>query len=482
MGLTNAAGKIEFEVLVGAPGSGKSIAMRDEALGTPGLYLFCLPTILLIGEQAAKFRQLRPDLKVIEARSGLGGGRGKIQRQLDDHLDDLAKAGTVHAIIFITHESMMTCDLSGFTDWHVRIDELPNSIQTGKVSIRTKQSERFFSSAFDLDPSGDWAHARLKTSAGNWRDQASDSLMSQQTEFFKYAARPQGVHVDVLHWKGAKAFEWFALWSPTFLSHVRSLKIAAAAYLDSLGAKACLHWWKDDVEIREINVPAVPVPRSGEPTLRVHYFTEGHEGTTTLWGKSEGRKRIKAVCDYLENNVPDLGFWSGNDEVRNLMEWRAPGLLTKAKVAGSNEYRKMKSCAFIYSSKPQPSDSPLKVLFEMTEADILAAREDEDIHQFIMRGAIRNDDYGGDYDIYVYSLRQAEALVAKLEKGFAKPISVVPLHAAGIMADVLGKSEQQAPTKSAQPPKRVPGVKGKSERLEKSAKRQDQRRRKKAAV
>ena len=479
MGLTNAAGKIEFDVLVGAPGSGKSIALRDEAFATPGLYLFCLPTIPLIEEQAAKFRELRPDLQVIEARSGAGGGRGKVQRQLDDHLVDLENAGTAHAIIFMTHESMMSCDLSGFTDWHVRIDEVPNAIQTGKMNIRTKLSEGFFSSTFDLDPSGDWAHARLKTAAGNWRDQAQDSLVSQQTEFLKYAARPQGVHVSVLTWKGTKTFEWFALWSPTFLSHVRSLKIAAAAYLDSIGAKACLHWWKDDVEIKQIAVPAVPVPRSGEPTIRVHYFTEGHEGTTTLWGKSEGRKLIKAVCDHLVDHVPNLAFWSGNDEVRNLMEWRAPGLITKPKVAGSNIYRDLQSCAFIYSSKPLPSDGPLRNLFKMTEADILAAREDEDIHQFIMRGAIRNEGYGGDYDVYLYSRRQAEALAAKLGAGFAKPIQVMPLDGAGIMADTLKKSAPQSPSKAAEPPKLVPGAKGKGERLAKSAQRQAQRRQKK---
>jgi hypothetical protein len=56
MGLRNAAGKIEIEVLYGAPGAGKSITLRDEALGVPGLYLFCLPTIPLIREQADLFK------------------------------------------------------------------------------------------------------------------------------------------------------------------------------------------------------------------------------------------------------------------------------------------------------------------------------------------------------------------------------------------------------------------------------------------
>ncbi len=474
--------KLKLTVLAGPPGSGKSLALRDEAITQPGLYLFCLPTISLIEEQAAAFRALRPDLTIIEARSGAGGGRGKVQRQLEDHRADLATAGATHAIMFMTHESMMSCDLSAFTDWHIRIDEVPNAIQTGKIAIRTKQAARFFATTFTLDPSGDWAHAKLCDPVGSWRDQAGDSLVSKQAEFFKYAARPQGVFVNVTTWRGAKAFEWFALWSPLALKHARSVKIAAASYLGSLGAKAFLDWWAKDVEIHRQALTATPVPRSDGPHIRIHYFTEGHEGTTTLWSTSEGRYLIKAVCDFLAEHVPGLGFWSGNDEVRNLMEWRAPGLITKPKVAGSNAYRELQSCAFIYSSKPLPTDGPLRTLFRMTEADILAAREDEDIQQFVMRGAIRNEGYGGTYDVYLYSRRQAEALAARLGDGFARPVQIMPIEAAGIISETLKERARERRVKSAEPPKRVPGAKGRGTRLEKSAKRQAQRRRKKLAV
>lgn len=473
MGLRNAAGKIEIEVLYGAPGAGKSIALRDEALGVSGLYLFCLPTIPLIKEQAKAYRELRPDqrIEIIEARSGEGGGRSKVQRQLDDARAKLATEGTTHAVVFMTHESMMACDLSGFVDWHIRIDEVPNAVQTGKVTIGTRDSQNFFRNSFTLDPVGDgWAHAKLNNAQANWKDRAGDALLARLGDFFKLAARPQGAYVNVQSWTNVKEFQWVSLWSPTLLQHASSLKIAAAAYLDSLGYLAAKEWWGDEIAVTETKIGA---PRSGWPTIRVHYFTEGHEGTSKFWGTSEGRKMIKAVCDYLGEHVADIGFWSGNEEVRNLMEWRVGGVLTRPKVAGSNEYRDLRSCAFIYSSKPLPGDEALSgPLFRMSKADILAAREDEDIHQFVMRGVIRNETYDGDYDCYVYSKRQAEALATKLG-AIARSVELIAVEEAGLLAETIDKPKFEQKSKKAKP--LVLGAKGKKMINPRSAQRRLQR-------
>ena len=151
-------------------------------------------------------------------------------------------------------------------------------------------------------------------------------------------------------------------------------------------------------------------------------------------------------------------------------------MLTRPKVAGSNEYRTLKSCAFIYSSKALPGDEALRgPLFRMTEDDILAAREDEDIHQFVMRGIIRIETYGDDYDCYVYSKRQAEALAAKLER-IARSVEVIAVVEAGILTETLERKKSAATaTKVVKPVVRVPGAKGKGDRLPKSEARQRQR-------
>jgi hypothetical protein len=378
----------------------------------------------------------------------------------------------------MTHESMMACDLSGFVDWHIRIDEVPNAVQTGKVTIGTAESQSFFRNSFALDPVGDdWAHAKLINAQANWKDRAGDALINRLGDFFKLAARPQGAYVNVHSWSGVKEFQWVSLWSPTLLEHAASLKIAAAAYLDSIGYKAAKEWWGDEIEEKKTEIPIDKKPRSGWPTIRIHYFAEGHEGTSKFWGTSEGRRMIKAVCDYLVEQVPDMGFWSGNDVVSNLMEWRVGGVLTKPKVAGSNEYRELRSCAFIYSSKAMPGDEALSgPLFKMSEADILAAREDEDIHQFVMRGVIRNESYDEDYDCYVYSKRQAEALKVKLGP-IAKSVEVIAIEEAGILTETIGKTKIQPVAKLPKPVQRVPGAKGKGDRFPKSKARQEQRQR-----
>lgn len=90
------------------------------------------------------------------------------------------------------------------------------------------------------------------------------------------------------------------------------------------------------------------------------------------------------------------------------------------KQAGTNEYRHLTSCAMIYSNKAQRSDKGLLEAFGLSKKDIERARQAEDIEQFIMRGAIRCPDFGGDYEIYLYDSHQAVAVQRFLHgHGFA---------------------------------------------------------------
>ena len=62
------------------------------------------------------------------------------------------------------------------------------------------------------------------------------------------------------------------------------------------------------------------------------------------------------------------------------------------------------------------------------------ACEREDIWQFAMRGAIREAEFDGTYEVYLYDRWQAEALAAMLrEEGVADDIVVEAVEAAGIL-------------------------------------------------
>jgi hypothetical protein len=166
------------DVLLGPPGSGKSTAMRAAAIQKPGLYLFALPTMALIEEQAAAFQADAPSLDVTEAHSD-SKGRGKVQAKLDAAVKRIEDGAIDHAVILITHESMMGSDLSAMTGWHARIDEAPTAVQSNTMKVPASVS--LLREAVALDPVGQsgWSEVSLIMDAPGWRDLAETSFSSR---------------------------------------------------------------------------------------------------------------------------------------------------------------------------------------------------------------------------------------------------------------------------------------------------------------
>jgi hypothetical protein len=418
---------MKVEVLTGLPGCGKSYAMRQEAIHNPGLYIFVYPTARLIEEQSAAFAA-ETHIPVVEAHSSAPGS-GTVQTRLERHQADFKANGIDHAVVLMTHEGLMGSDFSTFAEWNVRIDEAPNTIQSSIV--HAPASADLLKRVIAIDPVGShgWGELRLVEKKSGWRELANDDLFRPLAEMMKQASRRHGVFVDTLEWK--ESFGWCSIWPLTSLAHCKSVKIAGASYPISLGAVVAGRWEGGSVTF----VPKQTVrARTKQPLVRVHYFTQSHEGTTAFWDTHKGRGFIAKVCDFLAANEPKLGFWAANDVVERLLEHRLNGKPISPKAAGLNEYDDETSCALFYSSKPLPGDEPAKALFDISDAEILRAREEEDILQFVMRGAIRKRDFDGNYDIYLYSKRQAELIVEKLSAaGIGKSVDLIPEPGAGIM-------------------------------------------------
>jgi hypothetical protein len=64
----------------------------------------------------------------------------------------------------------------------------------------------------------------------------------------------------------------------------------------------------------------------------------------------------------------------------------------------------------IYSAKAQEQDETAMRLFGISKEEVRASREDEDIKQFVLRGALREADFAGDFSVNLYDRRQAEML------------------------------------------------------------------------
>lgn len=423
------AGRIatKVEVLTGPQGGGKTREMRNAALANPGRYLFAAPTIELVEELAAQFE--RTSGLEVRAAHSRSKGRGTAKERLDFARDDIVRRGLAHAILLTTHETLMAADLSEFVGWHARIDEAPAAVQAGRIDIRLLRP--WFKATFTLTGAQDseWSVLSLKGTAADWKSvQASPA--NGLGEFQKQAAHLDRVFVKATDWDSADEIDWFSMWTPLALSAFGSVQVAGSSYTDSVGYHAAKTLFGDLLDFSEREVREA---RTGCPSITIHFFTRGHRGGTNYWDKSDGRLMIKKVCDHLGRVLPARAFWSGNDVVQHLMEHRIKGKLISPTAAGLNKHGARIACAYIFSAKPTPNDAAIKSALRLTDAQILKAREDDAVAQFVMRGAIRNPSYDGPYDIYLYEEAQAQRLQTHLSACGFTTVDVVGVEEAGIL-------------------------------------------------
>jgi hypothetical protein len=421
---------MDVEVLTGPQGGGKSTVMRNEAMAMPGLYLFALPTIELIEEQSAEFSKANKLFETQQVHSQ--SGRGSVERRLNDALDDFTNRRITHGVIFITHETLMTLDLARFAGWHARIDEAPAAIQAGKFNIGVS-TRTWLKDSFDIDsvPDNEWSALRLKVAKPKWTAVKKDQGAQGLGDFIKHGDKEGRLFVKATSWDEKEDIHWFQMWTPLALSHFASVQIAGSSYTSSVGYRAAKAIFADMLSFNEREIAP---SRTGQPTISIHYLTRGHEGSTTFWGTADGRLRIKQCCDALEAHLPASGYWSGNEVVQHLMEHRAPGSLIAPMAMGLNKHRAAEACAFIFSGKATPADEPIMSAFGLTKDEIRAAREEDAITQFVMRGAIRDSDYDGQYTIYLYEEGQATRLQGYLttKVGFTT-VDITPLVSGDLM-------------------------------------------------
>lgn len=406
-------------VVNGPPGCGKTSLMRRAAINQLGRYIFAFPTIDLIREQLAEFRREAPWLAVAEVHSECSSR--PIDRQLKDAAAALSADCQEHAVILITHTVALGHDLSAFRGWHFRMDEAPDAVRAGTISLQGG-SHYQWANTFDLEPIGTsgWAQLVPREDGKSWHDIGQDTLLRAAGPLINQAQKAGGAMVDIRDWAEVNRFRWCSIWLPTSLASFATIEIGGAGYLSSLGAHLCRSLLGDGIDFA---IRDATVSRSRQPSIEVRYF-RFEECTTVFWAATEGRRVLALISDHLRSTCPHLGFWSGNDAVRSYLDHRLPGLAIAPKAAGLNAHRARTCCAIFYSSKATPQDSVLVQEFGLSKDMIRTAREDEDIYQFAFRGAIREPSYGGQYLVYVYSRAQALRLAEKFTSAGLTDVAV----------------------------------------------------------
>lgn len=427
---------LKVEVLTGPPGSGKTRQMRLDAVAEPGLYAFAFPGIELLEEQAGEFKQAGLPFWKVHSETN---GRAAIQKQLNEQLKRIAAAGVTHGAVLMTHYALVACDHSGMEGWRWRIDEAPTFHTNGVVKVAAGDLELWKRAIALKGQDGGWSIAVAKTS--RTLSDLKHGLFKEHADLLKAASRGAAL-IATDKWEAGR-HAWLSLWTPRALPSPHSIVISGAGFSRSISALAFQEFFAGQIAITE---QVADRPRTAQPDVHIHHFA-AWEASSSHWDSHGGRGDLKAIAAHIRKHQPDLGYWSGNEQVQLLMDhYIAPIEARAAKAAGLNKHDQATSTAYIYSSKATPQDIGLLEAIGLTADQIRTAREDEDIFQFVFRGSIRRPEFGGRYDIWLFSQQQAGRLATMLrEAGLAK----VSLHKAdaGVSAQAPQRPKKGRPRK-----------------------------------
>ena len=425
--------------MTGVPGGGKSSAMRDDLLSTSALYVLALPRTELIDEVVADLNKTADErgvnliIEPIHSRQDREGRN--VRRRVHDAL--VRREPDQHRVVLVTHETLLTLDPAHLDGVDVRMDETPDgAILSGE--FHGKMGSHVLEHHFILEPLDDGSPRsmlRMRPGVEPITPAAYTGGATEITAVLKAASnRNRTVAVDLRSWDEARItgrrVRWWSIWTPMALKGAATVGLAASGFRDSLLARACTKLHGDDLAIEFVDV--AHGARRANPKIRVHYFTP-HRGSTAWWQSDQGSRCLVAISRHLEGIGFD-GYWSCNEAIRPYFIHRFGGDACAPRLAGTNSLRHHRAVAYIYSNKAQKADDAILEFLDLDKEAITRVREDEDIAQIVMRGAIRDPSYDGDYDIYLYDRHQAEELRDYLiEHRVSDRVRVVPVVEAGIM-------------------------------------------------
>ncbi|MCJ2094668.1 hypothetical protein MKK67_19525 [Methylobacterium sp. J-072] len=413
-------------------------------VAAPALYVLATPRIDLTEEHAAHLRELAAahgkTLTIETIHSDQPRNRSGVDRRLRDAL---ARAASPHTIIVTTHAGLLGLERSDIAGWHVCVDEIiDTAIMSGEIGLGA--SWPALAAFYDLVPSSEDGWYRLAPRKDVQRvgiRQVRGDVGRELVELHRLAAsRGRIVEVNIAVWADAgvskRRVRWRSIWTLAELQGARSVTIAATGYTGSL-----LDYATRRAGGVHINTVPVGNRRIGQPQIEIRYYTR-HSGSTNWWERSEGSACIAAIAQHL-STINFQGYWTANQMAAPYLRHRFAGLEVRPKTAGTNVLREFEECAVVYSCKATPADTALIEALNLDREAVRAAREDEDIFQMVTRGAIRDPEYSGRYEIHVYDDGQAERLRARMLAGGFTDVMLVPVFEAGVM-DVKRKSAGRA--------------------------------------
>ncbi|MDX7920417.1 hypothetical protein SJS82_00440 [Aeromonas media] len=310
-------------------------------------------------------------------------------------------------VLIITDKTFWNLSISLLSSYKIYIDDVVSfsvfkTINEKETHIRAFVRRRVFNELKDVASSIDSkGNATYVTTTK--KEQEGDLYKSLQKEFriteqndkffmnkswFKYSAVEQ---LSIFAYKDLTKYMGLDI---TFMANDFENSLIYLAYQDLFE--------RVDWNLRTRTIPL-------KDRLAVKYFSKGDLSAT--W-KENNPQKLKTVYDYLNTELNGSKFlWTKNKKDGD--QYTLLGKYISPDSRGLNDYQDYKTCVWLASMKPAPTEQAcLEHAFDITGAQIVQARELETLHQFVMRGVIRDYDSTEIQTVYVFSEEQAKSLVS----------------------------------------------------------------------
>lgn len=149
-----------------------------------------------------------------------------------------------------------------------------------------------------------------------------------------------------------------------------------------------------------------------EERVKVYYFSENVKLSKT-W-KNNNPEKLKLVYDYLDKKLAnEIFYWANNNNDKYSF---SSGTKISPDTRGLNDYLSYKTCVWLACMQPDDTEAKLcELLLGIDRDDIHQAREYENLHQFVLRGILRQFESEVVQTVYVFDKFQAKSISENIE-------------------------------------------------------------------
>lgn len=427
-------------------GTGKTYAMHQHFIDTPGLYLVAVPKVDLIHEQVKALEAIRPSPVRVESIYA-----DKCSLQVGTHItramEDWIKLGVDHGVVFITHEALNLVEWTRTSikadSWHLFIDEAPcpwayynqlHPVTDGDVRSLLAWEPLPSSDLDECEVLKPWVQISLSEKGDNLLASGTDAMRSAYAPLLNTVRRgkiavgnrsffePDGT-------QESSKLSVFSLTDPHRFSVFRSATILSANFRHTF---AHLLWSGDTVNFIPHPTLATRRDRAVPLNVRTRIFSFGPRDASLNWFKDDCQP-IAVAGQWLGTSINSPFYYAVNEAIDDPIR-SIHGQKVAPIAIGSNSLSDMTAAAWLVSLKAKPLEyATIRSVFGISRDQFDRAREHEALYQFALRSNLRDFNSTTSVELYVVSDRQAQYLCDVLgvptfsRVGVALPEPVKPI-------------------------------------------------------